>query len=262
MLGSEAGRGVDKGTGNGVSHQGAQSHSGAGIVGVCTVGEQNHADVVNWVDEHTGAGVAGVSVGFRREHVAKVAGIVGIDVPTKGASQRSLVAWHGAHGFHGKRTEDACSVKFAAILQGSAKYCQIFGSGEDAGVATDAEVHLAGKWVVYLPNEAHLSVLALLFGWSKIIAFCCRRLGFIVVGGDECVVGHHHVLVVYPKPRFLVEVAWQIVGVAHSQRLEDVVLCKLAQGFSADFFNYLLQSDEVKAAILKVGAWLEVARTG
>ena len=96
-------------------------------------------------------------VGIRTEEIAGIGCVGATYIPTRGATQICCSTGYGAHGLYALRAENAMSVPLSAILQGGAKYGNIFGAGEYACIAADAAVENACKRVVYL-SAKNLSV--------------------------------------------------------------------------------------------------------
>ena len=165
-------------------------------------------------------------------------------VPTEGASELSDIATrYGTHGFHGLRTQDTVAIPFTSVLQSGTKHSNVFCTREYTGITTDTTIHDTSQWVMYLTQQ--YLVIGLLFSWSDEVmpvAFC--HAGPMSIGSIDPVA-------------FLVANGRQIVGMIHTQYIEQVFTGKFTECLSADLFNDILQSNEVQATVTIICLWLE-----
>ena len=121
------------------------------------------------------------------------------------------------------------TIVFASVEKSGCEDANVICIREDTCIAGDPSVQDTCQWIVYLPAE-YASVF-LFFG----------RCNPVHPG-----TGHRidplSVLLLYGR---------QIIRVLHSQYIEDIFFCKVSQAMPGNGFDDMLQSDVIKATILK-----------
>ena len=181
-----------------------------------------------------------MTIRITTEQNTLIRSICAIIIPTQSTAKFfNRPTWNCTHSLHTLRTQDATTIPFTTILQGSTKNCDIFSTGEYTGIATDTTIHDTCQWIMHL-SQKYLTIDLLFSRSNNVMPITFHQFRPMSIGSINPIA----LLVAYCR---------QIVGIIHTQYVKQVFTGKLTECLSAHLLDDILQSNEVQTTISPIG---------